>query len=191
MKSFRLESFHILSYFHTHGIRSAENTSAQHINPVLKNVSTWAYFWGFAVPYFNRYVDSIIWFYGTSATLHWMNNLKLISARQGYSSFLMFWGGIERDQLHEMGKEPCPLSLMKLFCKKTAKSRKLFSQNKSIINFWWGSTIMVITFLDFLMFDQIFLSLTVKQSVVISNKHGIYELPHEFPNDLKSRILGN
>ena len=53
------------------------------------------------------------------------------------------------------------------------------------------ATIMVIIFSDFLMFDQIFLSLTVKQSVIISNKHGIYKLPHEFPNDLKSRILGN
>ena len=50
---------------------------------------------------------------------------------------------------------------------------------------------MVIIFLVFLMFDQIFLSLTVKQSVIIINKHGIYELPHEFPNDLKSRILEN
>ena len=34
------------------------------------------------------------------------------------------------------------------------------------------------------MFDQIFLSPQVKQSVIISNEHGIYELPHELPNDL-------
>ena len=27
--------------------------------------------------------------------------------------------------------------------------------------------------------------------MIISNKHGIYELPHEFPNDLTLRILGN
>ena len=27
-------------------------------------------------------------------------------------------------------------------------------------------------------------------SVVISNKHGIYELPHELPNYVKFRILG-
>ena len=41
------------------------------------------------------------------------------------------------------------------------------------------------------MFDQIFLSLQAKRSEVISNKHGVYELPHELPNDLKLRILGN
>ena len=31
----------------------------------------------------------------------------------------------------------------------------------------------------------------VKQSVFISNKHGMYELCHELPNDLRLRILGN
>ena len=31
------------------------------------------------------------------------------------------------------------------------------------------------------MFNQIFLSPQVKWSVIISNKHGIYELPHELP----------
>ena len=41
------------------------------------------------------------------------------------------------------------------------------------------------------MFDQIFLSSQVKQSVIISNKHGIYELPHKLPNDLTYRILKN
>ena len=46
-------------------------------------------------------------------------------------------------------------------------------------------TIMVIIFLDFLMFYQIFLSPQVKQIVIISNRHGIYELPHELPNNLK------
>ena len=38
---------------------------------------------------------------------------------------------------------------------------------------------------------QIFFSLQVKRSVIISNKHGIYELHHELPNDLRLRILGN
>ena len=37
----------------------------------------------------------------------------------------------------------------------------------------------------------IFFSPPVKRSVIISNKHGIYELPHELPNDLRLRILGN
>ena len=31
----------------------------------------------------------------------------------------------------------------------------------------------------------------VKRIVIISNKHGIYELPHELPNDLRLRTLGN
>ena len=40
-------------------------------------------------------------------------------------------------------------------------------------------------FLDFLMLYQILFSQQVKRSVIISNKHGIYELPHELPNDLR------
>ena len=39
------------------------------------------------------------------------------------------------------------------------------------------------------MFDQILLSPQVKQTVIISNKHGIYELPHKLPNEI--RKLGN
>ena len=38
---------------------------------------------------------------------------------------------------------------------------------------------MVIIFCDFLMFYQISFSLQLKPSVIISNKHGICELPHE------------
>ena len=52
-------------------------------------------------------------------------------------------------------------------------------------------TILAIIFSDFLTFYQTFLSSQVKQIVIISNKHGVYELPHEFPNDLRPRILGN
>ena len=37
----------------------------------------------------------------------------------------------------------------------------------------------------------IFFSLKVERGLIISNKHGIYELPHELPNDLKLKILGN
>ena len=40
------------------------------------------------------------------------------------------------------------------------------------------------------MFYQIFLSPQAKRNVIIiSNKHGIYELPNELPNDL--RKFGN
>ena len=41
------------------------------------------------------------------------------------------------------------------------------------------------------MFYKIFFSPQVKQSMIISNKHGIYELAHELPNDLRLGILGN
>ena len=51
------------------------------------------------------------------------------------------------------------------------------------------STIIFITFWDILMVEQIFLSPQVKRSVIISNKHGIYQLAHELPNDL--RLMGS
>ena len=38
---------------------------------------------------------------------------------------------------------------------------------------------------------QIFLSPQVKRWAIITYKRGIYELPHELPNDLRLRILGN
>ena len=37
------------------------------------------------------------------------------------------------------------------------------------------------------MVEQIFLSLQRRQSVIISNKHGIYTFPHEMSNDLKTQ----
>ena len=41
------------------------------------------------------------------------------------------------------------------------------------------------------MVDHILLSPQVKQSIITSNKHGICELPHELPNNLRLRILQN
>ena len=41
------------------------------------------------------------------------------------------------------------------------------------------------------MFYKIFLLSQVKQCVIITYKHGIYELPHELPNDLRLTISGN
>ena len=35
------------------------------------------------------------------------------------------------------------------------------------------------------MFYQIFISPQVKRSAIISYKQGIYELPHQLPNDLR------
>ena len=40
------------------------------------------------------------------------------------------------------------------------------------------------------MFYQIFLSPQGKRWATISYKHGIYELSHEFLNDLRLKILG-
>ena len=39
------------------------------------------------------------------------------------------------------------------------------------------------------MFYQIFLSLQVKRSAIISNEHGINELPNELPNNLRLMVL--
>ena len=52
-------------------------------------------------------------------------------------------------------------------------------------------TIMDITFWGFLILDLNFPSPQVKPSVIISNKHGIYELPEKLLNDLKLRNLGS
>ena len=40
------------------------------------------------------------------------------------------------------------------------------------------------------MFYQIFLSPQAKRWAIITYKHGIYELPHELPNNLRHRKLG-
>ena len=41
------------------------------------------------------------------------------------------------------------------------------------------------------MLYQMFFSPEVKRCAIITYKYGIYELPHELPNDLRLRILGN
>ena len=41
------------------------------------------------------------------------------------------------------------------------------------------------------MFDLDFLSPQVKRWAIITYNHGIYELSHESPNDLRLTILGN
>ena len=41
------------------------------------------------------------------------------------------------------------------------------------------------------MFDQISLLPQVKRSTITSNKHGIYELPLNFPNGLRLNIIRN
>ena len=41
------------------------------------------------------------------------------------------------------------------------------------------------------MFYQFFLLPQVNRCAIITYKHGMYELPHELPDDLRLRILGN
>ena len=60
---------------------------------------------------------------------------------------------------------------------KTKKAKENFADN--------GGQNILRTFLLY----QFFIRPQVKRRVIISNKHGIYELPHDLPNDLKLRIL--
>ena len=46
--------------------------------------------------------------------------------------------------------------------------------------------IIFILFRDAVMFYKIFFSPQVKRYVIISNKHCIFELPHELQNNLRS-----
>ena len=61
----------------------------------------------------------------------------------------------------------------------------------TMTRFLWESTISCITFLDFSMFYKVFCSPQMKRWAIIPYKHGIYELSHKLPNDLRLRILGN
>ena len=57
-----------------------------------------------------------------------------------------------------------------------------FSVDYNVID----NTTMHIIFGDFKIFNEIFLSPNTKKSVIIGNKHGIYELPHGSSNELIS-----
>ena len=73
---------------------------------------------------------------------------------------------------------------------KASKTNSKSSQT-SIMKIFYESTISFIISSDFLMFYQIFLSPQEKRCAIITYKHGIYELRHELPNDLRHRIFGN
>ena len=47
---------------------------------------------------------------------------------------------------------------------------------------------MNIIFWEFLLLYQLFFSLQVERSVIISNKQGIYDLPDELPKDLVRKL---
>ena len=58
-----------------------------------------------------------------------------------------------------------------------------------VLLIFFVATIMDLVFWDFLVLCQIFFLAEVKGSVIISNKHGTYELPYKMGNDFI--ILGN
>ena len=69
-------------------------------------------------------------------------------------------------------------------------SMETFVQYRELYLVWrLLPTIIFIIFWDFLMFYQIFLSPHVKQCAIIAYKHGIYEMPHELPNNVRLTIL--
>ena len=63
--------------------------------------------------------------------------------------------------------------------KKQERNQKHFKKSSIVVIMFWE-----------LMFDQVFLSPQVQRIAIISNKHGIYELPQKLPNDLSLGILG-
>ena len=92
---------------------------------------------------------------------------------------MIFWDA-------EVGRKMKYLIVFTLTSILLSKNESEYSIRPTII-----AAIMEIIFCDILMLYQVFLSPQVKQSTVISNKQGVYELPHELPNDLRLTILGN
>ena len=68
--------------------------------------------------------------------------------------------------------------------------KHVVAKNKSYVCWPVEPAINFIIFWNFSIFCQIFLSPQVKRCAIITYKHGIYELPHELPNDLGLRKLG-
>ena len=55
----------------------------------------------------------------------------------------------------------------------------------------WGTTILLIIFWNFTIFQYRSGSPQVKRNLISSIAHLVYELPYELPNNLGLRILGN
>ena len=53
------------------------------------------------------------------------------------------------------------------------------------------ATILDKVFSNFTAYYQSFYSLQVRQYLITCTKNTVYKLPHELPNDLRIRILGN
>ena len=134
---------------------------------------------------FSRYLNFCLGFLGM-----WKNDLirkvrlisKLITSQHGKQSIiihiLLNISGIKDNQTMKLGKL-------------TEYKKTNYFLQKSCWKWGRETTILVIIFWDILIFDKIFVSPQVKRIVIISNKNGIYELPHELPNELRLRTLGN
>ena len=121
------------------------------------------------------------------------NHKKLFSNRK----FVFF---LELDKVRCVGKDKKLFSFgSKLLFQKIIESllgrlNQLSLHMRNILILWLNSshrTIGFIIFWDFSMFYQIFPLPQVKRCAIITYKHGIHELPHELPNGLRLRILGN
>ena len=121
----------------------------------------------------------------------WLSNLSLLSivTPKSLSSLLSQILSLpifaERFQVfHYRQKGSCYQQNYKcLFLVKKKRSFKKILKSR-------GPTIIFIIFWDFLTFYQIFLLPQVRYAI-ITYKHGIYELLHELPNDLRLRIIVN
>ena len=71
------------------------------------------------------------------------------------------------------------------------QSKATIEKQNQYLDYLNDPTIIFIVFWDFLVFYQIFFSPQAKRCSIITYKHGIYELPHELPKDLRPTILGN
>ena len=68
---------------------------------------------------------------------------------------------------------------------------KWYINTKLIVNDFDWATIIFIIFWDFLMFYQISPLPQAKLWAIFTYKHGIYELPHKLPDDVRLNFLGN
>ena len=71
------------------------------------------------------------------------------------------------------------------------QSKATIKKQNQYLDYLNDHTIIFIVFWDFLVFYQIFFSPQAKRCSIITYEHGIYELPHELPKDLRATILGN
>ena len=112
------------------------------------------------------------------------NNLCLLRHIIHGDCFFFFFANIKQDWLYAT----IPNSPRE-FRQNIHNSKEQFVCSRSVLIM--KLHLFCITFLDFLMFYQIFLSPQVNRWAIITCKHSIYELPHKLPNGFRFRILGS